>query len=86
MKYFFSKIFEKKFDKLDVRIQDAFYKRFDIFCENSFSTLLNNHSVDPLYKNTRSINITGDYRALFVKESDTIVIFTNIGTHSELYD
>lgn len=86
MRYFFSKIFEKKFDKLDVRIQNAFYKRFDFFCEDTFSPLLNNHSVDSPYKNTRSINVTGDYRALFVLELDTAIIFTSIGTHSELYD
>ncbi len=86
MKYYFSKKFEKKLDKLDAHIIKAFYKRFELFCEDSFSTLLNNHSVNPPYHNTRSINITGDYRALFIEETETSILFTNIGTHSELYD
>lgn len=86
MKYYFSKKFEKKLDKLDARIVNAFYKRFELFCEDKFYPILNNHSVDPPYHNTRSINITGDYRALFIQETETTILFVTIGTHSELYD
>jgi len=46
--------------------------------------LLNNHDVSKVYTGCRSINITGDYRAIFQDEGE-IVIFITIGTHSELY-
>jgi mRNA-degrading endonuclease RelE of RelBE toxin-antitoxin system len=86
MKYFFSKSFEKKLDKLDVKIKKAFYSRLELFCENNFHPLLHNHSVDPPFEGARSINVTGDYRALFSKEDEGSIVFINIGTHSELYD
>ncbi len=56
-------------------------KRF----QNSFYKLLHNHSVHPNFDFGKSINITGDYRAIYVEYGDTVV-FTEIGTHSELYD
>ena len=77
--------FKKQFRKLPRKVQDSFEKRLDIFLDNMFHPLLNNHSVDSAYPGWRSINVTGDYRALFeIKEKDMIV-FMKIGTHSELY-
>jgi len=77
--------FKNNFGKLPRKVQDSFEKRLDIFLDNMFHPLLNNHSVDSAYPGWRSINVTGDYRALFeIKEKDMIV-FMKIGTHSELY-
>ncbi|OGI95472.1 hypothetical protein A2917_02845 [Candidatus Nomurabacteria bacterium RIFCSPLOWO2_01_FULL_42_17] len=77
--------FLKGYIKLPKRIQEKFKKRRNLFIEDMFHPLLDNHSVEPTYPNCRSINITGDYRALFeIKEKD-LVVFIKIGTHSELY-
>lgn len=78
------KKFIKQLAKLPIKIEDAFYARLEIFHANKFDSILNNHSVDKVFPNSRSINITGDYRAIFEDYGDSIV-FTTIGTHSELY-
>ena len=65
--------------------QEKFKERRDLFIENNFHALLNNHSVAPTYPNWRSINITGSFRALFEVKEKEKVVFMKIGTHSELY-
>ena len=86
MKIDYSKKFEKMYRKLDVRIREKVKQRIKVFSESPCHPLLNNHSVDPPYPNTRSINITGNYRALFIFVTETRILFTHIGTHSELYE
>jgi addiction module RelE/StbE family toxin len=78
------KNFKKKFKKLSSKVQNQFFERIEIFRENPFDSLLNNHSVEKRFPGCRSINITGDYRAIYKYEND-IVTFVNIGTHSQLY-
>ena len=50
-----------------------------------FHPLLNNHSLGGEYNGCRSINITGDIRAIFYVKTD-VVVFINIGSHPELYE
>lgn len=76
--------FKKKFGKLPPKIREKFFIRISIFKENPFASILHNHSVEERFPDCRSINITGDYRAIYKFEND-VVIFVNIGTHSELY-
>ena len=79
------KNFLKDYSKLPKKIKEKFKERRNLFIKDKFNPILNNHSVEPAYARCRSINITGDYRALFeIKEKDTVV-FMKIGTHSELY-
>jgi len=80
----FHRRFEKEFDKLSQGIQRKFFERADLFRTDIFHPLLNNHSVDKRFPGCRSINVTGDYRAIF-KERNFDVLFMRIGTHSELY-
>ena len=77
--------FLKSYVKLPKRIQEKFKERRNLFIEDMFHPLLNNHSVEYAYPNWRSINITGDYRALFEIKEKNIVVFMKIGTHPELY-
>jgi mRNA-degrading endonuclease YafQ of YafQ-DinJ toxin-antitoxin module len=77
--------FKKQFKKLPSKIQQRFFDRVDIFIVDKFNPVLNHHSVDSVYPGWFSINITGDYRALYEPASDSVVIFMKIGTHSELY-
>lgn len=80
----FHKHFKKKFKKLPEKIQEQFYERLEIFFQNKFDKILNNHSVDMAFPNCNSINISGDYRAIF-EDQGHVAIFITIGTHSELY-
>ena len=78
--------FKKKFKKLPPKTRDQFFERADLFLHDKFHPLLNNHSVERVFLDSRSINITGDYRAIFREDEDgETVIFTKICTHSELY-
>ena len=76
--------FIKQLAKLPIKIENRFYERLAVFIVNKLHPLLNNHSVDKAFPGCRSINITGDYRAIF-QEQDNVVIFVKIGTRSELY-
>ena len=85
MRPYYHPIFKKQFRKLPKNIQNHFKDRLDIFLDNMFHSLLNNHSADSVYPGWRSINVTGDYRAFFEVKEKEMVIFMKIGTHSELY-
>lgn len=80
---------DKKFTKLSQKIQKKFYARLEIFKINQFDRLLNNHKLSGKYEGSNSINITGDYRAVFSvlneKDQETY-LFIAIGTHPELYE
>ena len=80
----FHKSFYKDCEKLPKKIQDKFWNRLELFKKDRNNKILNNHSVDKAFMGCRSINVTGDYRAIF-KEDGDVVNFVNIGTHSELY-
>lgn len=85
MKIDYHKKFLKAFDKLPAKVKEKFYERLRIFSQDPFHPLLNNHLVEPAYPGWRSINITGDYRALYEPISLDVAVFMKIGTHSELY-
>ena len=86
MKIKFKKGFAKQFDKSSAKMQNAFYARIKIFQKDPFYPILNNHKLTGKYKGYRSINISGNWRAIFKEfHSDNIAIFYLIGTHSELY-
>lgn len=80
----YSKIFDKQLRKVPLSIKIAFRQRFELFLNNPFHPQLNNHALTGKYKNYRSINITGDWRAIYSEEKDAF-IFELLGTHSQLY-
>ena len=81
----YSKKFKKAYKKLDVSVRVKVKQRIELFSQDLFHPLLHDHSVDPPFDGARSINITGDYRALYTKEKGGIILFIAIGTHSQLY-
>lgn len=80
----YSRRFGKQFKKASLEIKKAFRHRLDLFTEDPFNPLLNNHSLSGRFIGQRSINITGDWRAIYIVEQNT-VIFIALGTHSQLY-
>lgn len=85
MKIKFHRYFTKRYKKLSPGIRRQFEKRLFIFEENLFHPQLNNHPLTGDRRGQWSINVTGDWRAIYVfKDKDTIV-FIDIDTHSNLY-
>lgn len=82
----FSKKFEKGLKKAPRKIQIAFRNRLEIYLTDKFSPVLNNHALTAKYEGYRSINVTGDWRAVFREfEGGEIIYFDILDTHSDLY-
>ncbi len=76
--------FNKDYNKLPQKVKKLFKIKRNIFLENPFDPILNNHTLGGKYDGCRSINITGDYRTIYYMEGE-IAIFIHIGTHHQLY-
>ena len=85
MKVVFHKNFDKKYSKLQVSEKEQFKERKDIFLKEEFNPILHNHSLKGKYKGYRSINISGDLRAVYKHLNQDTIIFVSIDTHSNLY-
>ncbi|MEX0689927.1 MAG: type II toxin-antitoxin system mRNA interferase toxin, RelE/StbE family [Candidatus Paceibacterota bacterium] len=85
MKIIFHRNFKKQYKKLPKKIQKRFSDRFEIFLKDNNHPLLNIHLLHGQSMSLKSMNVTGDYRALFVKKKSKVT-FYHIGTHSELYE
>jgi len=76
--------FKKQYEKLTDSQKRKFKERRSIFIQDEFNPILNNHALKGVYQGYRSINVTGDIRAIFKTENQRI-IFVKIGSHSSLY-
>ena len=85
MRLLFAKKFRKQYAKLQPRVRLRADDRLRVFVRDSFDPILDNHSLHGKYDGCRSINITGDYRAIYYHEAEDIVHFLAIGTHPEMY-
>ena len=59
-------------------------EKIKLFADNPLAPTLRNHALKGKYKEYRSIDITGDVRALYLQQ-DNEAIFDAVGTHSQLY-
>lgn len=82
---YYHRSFKKDYKKLPVNIRSHFEERLVLFLHDPFHPLLNNHPLHGEWEGHRSLNITGDLRAIFRIERET-VIFVAIDTHTNLYD
>ena len=80
----YTKAFIKQAKKLSPQMRQQLKERLAYFSENPLNRILRNHALNGRYKNYRSINITGDVRALYLQKENE-AIFDAIGTHSQLY-
>lgn len=85
----YSKKFDKQLWKAPAQIQKAFKEKYTLFLLDYYHWQLNNHQLTGKYTGCRSINITGDWRAIFSeyqdKDGGLIIFFLFLGTHSQLY-
>lgn len=82
----YSKEFIKKGRRAPQKIRQAIKIRIAEFAFSPFSPRLNNYGLVGKWQGYRSINITGDWRAIFIEQNDySLVKFIAVGTHSQLY-
>lgn len=85
MEMHYTQKFKKQFKKLPNSIQARFSVRLNLFAEDPTHPHLRVHPLKGKYAGYWSMNITGDWRAIYRMEGEAIVIFALIGTHSSLY-
>jgi len=82
----YSKSFLKSFKRAPHSIRKNFLERLNLFNTNPTHPFLHNHALKGKYASYRSININGDWRAVYkVQEDNKGVYFIEIGSHSQLY-
>lgn len=81
----FTKRFRKAYKKLPKPLQKRCDERLLLFESNPFDPILNNHALHEPYLGCQSINITGDYRAIYCYGKTDSVRFIIVGTHHELF-
>lgn len=79
------KRFVKQVRKLPTDTQQAFQKRRDIFLADDTNPILRIHPLQGKFQGYKSFNVTPDIRVLYREVDTDTVIFTHIGSHTELY-
>lgn len=85
MRLDFHRHFDRQYKKLSGSKQKQFRSQLGLFISNQNSAALNNHALKGKYLGYRSINVSGDLRAIFIQHSKKHIEFVYIGTHSQLY-
>lgn len=86
MRIEFAKNFDKHLRNCPDKIKRAFQNRLILFIKDKYHPLLKNHRLSGEWRQYRSINITGDRRAIFREFfAGEVIFFAEIGTHSQLY-
>lgn len=81
----YKKGFEKRTRRLSFDIKRAFAMRLQIFVKDPHHPLLNDHRLTVDWNGYRSINVTGDWRAVYQPVDANTIIFVDIDTHHNLY-
>lgn len=84
MNIVYHKDFIKGFKKLPQKIKEKFKERQVLFEKDEFDPVLNNHALKGKWLGYRSMNVTGDVRAIFKRDSES-VLFVAIDNHNNLY-
>jgi addiction module RelE/StbE family toxin len=77
--------FKKQYKKLPKKIQDQFDEKIRLFATDPTLPVLRVHPLKGNFAGYWSMNVSGDVRALYLMDGDTVVIFALIGMHSQLY-
>ena len=77
--------FKKQYAKLRAHEKEKFKERRDLFLEDPFHPVLNNHPLQGKYVGYRSINVAGDLRLIYRLIEKDMAYFITIDTHSKLY-
>jgi addiction module RelE/StbE family toxin len=81
----YSANFSKRYRHIDTTIRESCNERLKLFLAQPFHQLLDNHALKGGWKGYRSINVTGDWRAIFKMVDPETAYFVAIDTHHNLY-
>lgn len=84
MRFKRTRTFSKQYKKLPPKVKAKFAERLRLFAQESNHPVLRIHTLRGSRYPFLSMNVTGDYRAIFLFEGEDVV-FYEIGTHSQLY-
>lgn len=84
MNIYLHKKFLKDYNKLTQNQKEKFKERRNLFLKDEFDPVLNNHGLKGKWLGYRSINVTGDIRAIFKRDTES-ALFVAIDNHSNLY-
>jgi len=82
----FARKFRKQLLKHSAAVQERCKDRLALFAREPFHPTLRNHALEGKLAHYRSINITGNLRAVYDPIDETTARFFAFGTHSELYE
>ncbi len=86
MTIIFHKNFQKQYKKLRPTVKTRVKERIEVFRKDPYDPELRNHPIQgKKYHGYRSVDITGDVRALYIEKDGELIIFGFIGSHSQLY-
>jgi len=85
MKIYTTAHFRKKLKKIPVNIKKKMIRREKIFMANPFYPLLDTHKLHGKLKEEWSYLIDDSYRVKFVFLERGDVLYTDVGTHGEVY-
>jgi addiction module RelE/StbE family toxin len=84
----FTRWFTKQRKAAPIEIKEALLDTLELFLEDPHNPFLRNHPLRERFAGFRSIDVTGDIRAVFKEEQlgeRTVITFHLLGTHDELY-
>ena len=85
MRAILHKKFLKKLKKYP-SLKEQTERRIILFVTDPHHLALNNHALAGKWEGYRSINVTGDYRAVYRLVEDDAAYFVDLDTHSNLYE
>jgi mRNA-degrading endonuclease YafQ of YafQ-DinJ toxin-antitoxin module len=85
MRVDFHRNFDKRLAKLNLKQKEQFKLRLVVFVQDQYKSELNNHALKGKFQGYRSINVTGDIRAVSIPHNENHSEFVDIGSHSQLY-
>ena len=77
--------FDRHFKKLPWVIQEKVKRRSEIFASNPFDQRLKTHKLHGERKEEWAYSVDYSYRITFVFVGEKEVLYTDIGTHDDLY-
>ena len=80
-----SPLFRRRFKKLPKRVKEKAARQESLFRESPFDARLGTHKLHGDKKDEWAWWIDYSYRVVFVFISSDEVLFTNVGTHDEVY-
>ena len=76
--------FKKSYKKSTPKVKEKLEERLRLFSKDEFNPVLNNHALKGKWLGYRSINVTGNIRAIFKRDVES-ALFITIDSHSNLY-